>query len=132
MLELAGDSHLIKFIPWAETTELAQYLQGARGYIFPSLEPFGIAAVEALAAGCPVIAYAEGGSRDFVKSGQNGLLFQPQTAAALTKTLQKFQALEFDRAKVSQSAQPFDTKAFQEGIKTLVAQFIKPHQKGRP
>lgn len=133
LLKLAEGSHLIKFIPWAQTVELAGYLQGARGYIFPSLEPFGIAAVEALAAGCPVIAYAEGGSRDFIQDGQNGLLFHEQTVDSLVRALHKFDTLSFDRAEVSQSAAKFSQSAFRKGIKQQVSQYLQsPHQQQDP
>lgn len=121
----ASTDGLIRFLPWTPTDQLAKYLQGARAYLFPSLEPFGIAAVEALAAGCPVIAYAEGGSRDFIKNGKNGLLFDAQTPESLAAAIQKFQQLSFDRQKVSASALGFSTKHFDESITALVNQFRK-------
>ncbi|MDO4507943.1 MAG: glycosyltransferase [Candidatus Saccharibacteria bacterium] len=69
LVELAKGSDLVEFIPLLKKEELADYLARARGYLFPSLEPFGIAPVEALAAGCPVIAFGEGGARDYVVDG---------------------------------------------------------------
>ncbi len=120
LLRLAGQSDLITFIPWLQADELAQYLQGAQAYLFPSLEPFGIAAVEALAAGCPVIAYAEGSSRDFIKNGENGLLFSAQTAASLAQALRDFPKHHFSPQKISQSAQKFDVHEFQHKIQHLV------------
>ncbi len=122
LLELAGEAKNIRFLPWANTSELAQYLQNAKGYIFPSLEPFGIAAVEALAAGCPVLALAEGGSRDFVHPGENGLLFAEQTSESLAKALQKFEKMSFDRTKVAQTAKKFSTQHFDQEICALIAQ----------
>lgn len=121
LVKLAQNAAEISFVPWVESGELAQLLQQAKGYIFPSLEPFGIAAVEALAAGCPVIAYHDGGSRDFIQEGQNGVLFDQQTVASLEQALQKFQPEQFDRSKVSQSAQKFAAGKFRKGIKKLIA-----------
>lgn len=120
LVRLAGDSPLIKFIPWVDSAELAQYLQKSTAYIFPSTEPFGIAPVEALAAGCPVIAYADGGSRDIIVPGKNGLLFTEQTVASLVKALKSFNAEKFDSATVSQSAEKFATDQFVRGITKLV------------
>lgn len=121
LVKLAADSPYIKFIPWIDASELSAYLEYASGYIFPSLEPFGIAAVEALAAGCPVIAYAEGGSRDFVLPGKNGLLFSEQTAESLVGALQEFESQKFDRDVIKQSALDFKPQRFQKQIKALVA-----------
>ncbi len=120
LVKLAAASPYIHFLPWASQSELAQYLQNAKAYLFPSLEPFGIAAVEALAAGCPVIAYREGGSQDFIKDGENGLLFSEQSVASLTRALRQFEHLSFDRRAVSRSAEQFSAEHFQRGIKKLI------------
>ncbi len=121
LVHLAAGSPLIRFLPWLSAPDLAALLRYAKGYIFPSLEPFGIAAVEALAAGCPVIAYREGGSQDFVKDGVNGILFSEQTTASLAKALRRFDRTAFDPQLVARSAEPFSTKHFRQKIETLVA-----------
>lgn len=124
LTKLADGSPYIQFLPWVSTEDLAIYLQNAKGYIFPSLEPFGIAAVEALSAGCPVIAYAEGGSRDFIEPPQNGILFQHQEVEDLAKALKEFEKISFDRAKVIASAQRFDMVEFRHKIKQAVAEIV--------
>ncbi len=126
LLKLTHDNSSVKFLPWAKTWELARYLQGAKGYIFPSLEPFGIAAVEALAAGCPVIAYREGGSQDFIKNGKNGLLFDHQTVDSLAEALRKFQYLDFDRQTIIKSAADFSVSRFRQGITSAVQVLLQP------
>lgn len=120
LVHLANSSPLIKFIPWVKADQLAQYLQSASAYIFPSLEPFGIAPVEALAAGCPVIAYAEGGSRDIVTPGKNGLLFPKQNVGSLVKAMQKFEQVKFSPAVAIQSATKFSTDNFTQGITKII------------
>ncbi len=123
LVKLAKNSSLIAFIPWLETSELAAYLQNARAYLFPSLEPFGIAAVEALAAGCPVIAYAEGGSRDFIHEtgpGKNGLLFPEQTVESLAKAIRSVNPANFDPKAIQKSAKNFSPDVFQDKITALV------------
>ena len=65
---------------------LRAILHEAELFVLPSLhEPFGIAALEAWAAGVPVIASAVGGLRDFIVHERNGLLFAPGDAAALVE-----------------------------------------------
>ena len=114
--KLAKKSRLIKFVPLVSQDELIGYLKSAKGYIFPSLEPFGIAPVEALAAGCPVIAYGSGGALDYVIDGENGVLFGKQSVSSLRQALKHFESLSFDEKKVQASALPFSETRFREKI----------------
>ena len=121
----ARDTSHVEFLPWLTSDQLAERLQAARAFIFPSLEPFGIAPVEALAAGCPVIAFADGGSRDFVHLGENGLFFREQTVDSLVTALQDFPGHHFNRQKIAASAAPFDVSKFREGITAFIDQALK-------
>ena len=121
----AGESGLIKFLPLVEKSDLAELLAGAKGYLFPSKEPFGIAPVEALVTGCPVIAFQEGGAKDYVKDGKNGLLFEKQTVKSLFEAMEQFERMKFDRKEVSKSAEQFDVKRFDKEIKEFVDEKTK-------
>ncbi len=125
LVKLAGGSKFIKFLPLMKKEKLAKYLVGAKGYLFPSLEPFGIAPVEALAAGCPVIAYGVGGARDYVKDGINGMLFKPQSAEALAKTILKFEKKKFDREKVASSVDDYSEARFDKEMRTFVKKYAR-------
>lgn len=122
LVRAANGVRSVRFLPLMGAGELAQYLQGARGHIFPSLEPFGIAPVEALAAGCPVIAYGEGGALDYVKDGENGVLFPRQTVASLREALERFEGMKFDRVKVAQSAEGFSEARFEKEMREVIAE----------
>lgn len=118
----SADGHIF-FLPAAKQSQLKQYLRNADAFIFPSLEPFGIAPVEALSAGVPVIAYAEGGARDYIKDGKNGLLFQKQTVSSLASALEKFQNLpssSFSPRQISQSAAYYSETRFQTEIEEFI------------
>lgn len=119
-------SDLIEFLPTMERDELAKYVGKAKGYLFPSMEPFGIAPVEALAAGCPVIAFGEGGAKDYVVDGKNGVLFEKQTSKSLAEAIAKFEKMKFDTWKVSESADKFDEKRFD----AEVLDFVKKEKNG--
>lgn len=122
--DLADGSFLIKFVPWLSTERLTEYLCTAEGYIFPSIEPFGIAPVEALAAGCPVVAYGRGGSRDFVEAGKNGIFFGEQTVESLVSALEDFEQYDFDEQIVSATAQKFSPERFRGEIVDLILECI--------
>lgn len=120
LVKLAGDSEYVHFFPLMSKDELAFYLGQAKGYVFPSLEPFGIAPVEALSAGCPVIAYGEGGALDYVIDGENGILFKKQTAKSLSDAILQFEKMKFDRKKIVESADKFAVKRFDKEIKAFI------------
>ena len=67
-----------------DSIELLKALKTAYCFILPSRhEPFGIAALEALDAGLPLIASAVGGLRDFLFDGENALLFEDNNVDSL-------------------------------------------------
>lgn len=120
LVKLAGGSKLIRFLPFMDTAGLAKELAKAEAFIFPSMEPFGIAPVEALAAGCPVIAYGKGGARDYVIDGKNGLLFERQTVDSLAAALEKFERMKLKQDAIAKSAQNFDVENFKRKLQKLI------------
>lgn len=125
LVRLASGSDLVKFLPLMKKAELCSYLAKAKGYLFPSLEPFGIAPVEALAAGCPVIAYGKGGALDYVVDGKNGVLFDKQTVGSLVDAILRFEKMKFKRDEVAKSAVKFDLERFDKEIKAFVDEKTK-------
>ena len=105
--------------------EIAQYFRCAKGFIFPSLEPFGIVPVEALACGLPILAYAHGGSTDIVEEGVNGLFFKKQTVDSLANGIQRFNVAQFDRKKVAKTAERFNENEFDQRIKQVIKKNIE-------
>lgn len=120
LVKMAGGSELIRFLPLMKKDELAEYLRLAKGYLFPSLEPFGIAPVEALSAGCPVIAYGEGGARNYVYDGKNGLLFDRQTVSSLVSAMIRFEKMKFNRADILKTAKGFSVERFNRELVKFV------------
>lgn len=119
LVELAKGSDLICFKNKMTTEELSAEVAKARGFIFPSMEPFGIAPVEALAAGCPAITYAEGGAKDFIND-KNGVTFAKQTPESLIAALDEFENKKFDEKTVRESAQPFSEEEFRKKLQTII------------
>ena len=94
--------------------ELKTHLEEADAYIFPSLEPFGIAPIEAMALGLPVVAYGEGGALDYVKPGVSGALFEKQTLAEVIKD---FNPNKFSKTDIRNSVKKFDKSVFVEKMR---------------
>jgi len=104
--------------------EVVGLLRSCRAFLFPGIEDFGIAPVEAQAAGRPVIAFAQGGALETVVDGVTGLFFHAQTASALADAILAFEAREFDPAACRRNAERFDASVFRERIRTVVASAI--------
>ncbi len=62
-------------------------LRSATAFVFAAVEDFGIAPVEALAAGTPVIALARGGALDYLRHGDNAWLFGAATPESLAQAV---------------------------------------------
>jgi len=117
LVELAGDAKNIEFIPRiSDPLELSKIVAEAKGFVFPSLEPFGIAPIEALATGTPVLAFNQGGAQDYIKDGENGIFFDKQSSSAILKAVEKFEKTSFDAKKVSESAKKFSKENFKKNF----------------
>lgn len=119
--KLAGPT--VQFIGRAPDAELVKLAHDSKAFIFPGEEDFGIAPVEALAAGLPVIAYGSGGALDYVEHGKTGLLFKEQSVSSLKEQLEAAGDYAFDAAEISSSTDRFSPKEF----RAQFLSFIKSH-----
>src|SRR5690606_298687 len=92
--------------------ELASLLARARGLVMPMVEDFGIIAVEAQAAGTPVIAYAAGGALETVIDGDTGVLFHEQSVTSLNAAVDRLERMSFDVGVLRRNAVRFDARSF--------------------
>lgn len=104
----------------ASDEQLTKALNGAKGFIFPSEEDFGIVAIEALAAGAPVIAFDRGGSRDIVDA-DCGVLFDEQTTESVVSAISKAREKTFLPATCRRKAKRFEKSLFINKIKKIVS-----------
>lgn len=124
----AGARHNITFMSGLSTEELAEVYAGCRAFICPQHEDYGIAPLEANAAGRPVIAFGKGGVlATQIPVGQDAsqataLFFADQTVASLTEAIDRFERLEqeFDAHFIRRHAEEFDEALFIEKIQQLV------------
>ena len=80
----------VEFLGRRPHDEVASLVRGCEVFALPSIaEPFGIAALEALACGRPVVASAVGGLPEFIEDGRNGLLVAPGDPEALACALRR-------------------------------------------
>ncbi|MCL2869312.1 glycosyltransferase [Candidatus Saccharibacteria bacterium] len=132
LVALARGHGNIEFLPaYNGSTAIAKHLSAAAGFIFPSLEPFGIVPVEALSTGTPVIAYGKGGALDYIQAGKNGILFDSQTVDSLTRALQKSRKIKFDYKAIAATARPFATTEFKHHLVDYLMGYLKNYDQKR-
>lgn len=115
---LAGPT--VEFLGAVDDEEVAGLFQRCAALIFPGVEDFGIAPLEAQAAGRPVIAYAAGGALDTVVEGVTGTFFHQPTPQSLEETVAGFDPDGYDPEQVRAHALRFSRTRFQEEIRRYV------------
>lgn len=102
----------VHFLGRQSRTVVRDLLRRCAAFLFPGLEDFGIAPVEAMACGRPVVAFAGGGALDTVLPGTTGALFPAQTVDALAAVLDTFNARDYSPAACRAQAERFSRAAF--------------------
>jgi len=124
---LAGKS--VTFLGKVGDEELEREFASHHALLFPGLDDFGITAVEAMAAGTPVIAYRAGGALDYVKPGTTGEFFDKQTATSLAQTLRTFNGNQYSPAAIQAYAQRFSVETFHTSMKNLLSKALGKYYK---
>lgn len=119
--KLAGRS--TTFLTNVNDKDIVDHFQSAIGFIMPNMDDFGIVAVEAMAAGTPVIAYNKGGAVDYVVPGKTGLLFAKQTVKQLTEALETAMTKSFNYGEIRAAAEQFSVAEFHKNMQ----HYIKAH-----
>ena len=108
---------------------LPDLMARCKAFLFPGGEDFGIAPLEAMAAGRPVIAYAYGGALDTVIEGVSGTLFRQQTVESLIDALQRFDADLYDPLVIRRHAEQFDVAVFRQKMADYIAGACEEHKR---
>lgn len=111
----------ITFKGFVSEKELVGYYQEARALIFPQEEDFGITAVEAQAAGTPVIAYKKGGALDTVTDGKTGVFFDNQKVNCVCEAVKRFDKMRFISKDLVKNAQRFEKNNFKKQFSDLIS-----------
>jgi glycosyltransferase involved in cell wall biosynthesis len=90
--------------------------------VFAAEEDFGIAPVEAQAAGTPVIAYGKGGAQESVIDGVTGVLFGSQTPEAIVDAVERADGIRFSPAALKSNADRFSEEQFRWEIAKWVGE----------
>ena len=114
----------ITFLGYQTDDSVAEFMSRARGFVCAAEEDFGIAIVEAQAAGCPVIVYGRGGALETVIDGVTGIFFPEQTTESLVEAIVQFERrhTSFCTEDLVKQARLFDEDCF----KRQFVEFVQP------
>jgi glycosyltransferase involved in cell wall biosynthesis len=110
----------VSFLGRVPDADLPRLLARCRAFVFPGEEDFGIAPLEAMASGRPVVALERGGALETVVDGVTGVFFGAPTPDSLLLALQRCMALQFDPAAIRAHALKFDTSVFMERLDAFI------------
>ena len=105
---------------------LRDLYRGARLLLQPGVEDFGIAAVEALACGTPVVAAGRGGILDVVEDGRHGLLYPDWGGPAdLAEAIDKALRIDFNSLDLRSRAESFAVGRFAARLQSLLSSRLR-------
>ena len=121
VVEQAG-GHWVELLGRQPDAVVRDHLQRCKAFVFAADEDFGIAPVEAQAAGAPVIAYGRGGASETVIANRTGLFFDEQRVERLVETVERFEAIagRFHPEQIRLTTHRFSRQRFQRQLAALV------------
>ncbi len=117
----------VDFVAGCAPGELRDLYRSCAMYLQPGEEDFGIAAVEALACGAPVVALGRGGVRDIVNDGENGVLYGlsgDDGPEGLAAAVGRAADARFDYTRLRGSAMPFHPERFAERFQAALRDLL--------
>ena len=113
----------VRFLGKVGGERLRDLYRGAQLFLQPGVEDFGIASVEALACGTPVVAAARGGILDVVEDGRHGVLYPDwEGPSALAEAIDKARGIGFNALNLRDRAESFSVARFSDRIRSLLSQ----------
>lgn len=124
---LAGST--VEFLGSVSDEVMTSMYQGAKAFLFASVdEEFGIAPVEAMGYGLPVIAYRSGGVPEIVEDNKNGYLFDELTSLSLTAKINQMESLSAKSYReIASTARKTSEKFSEEVFKVNILTFVESH-----
>ncbi|MEW5991539.1 MAG: glycosyltransferase [Chloroflexota bacterium] len=116
---LAGPT--VRFTGRLDRGALVDLFGRCHAYLVPGEEDFGMAPVEAMGAGVPVVALRAGGALETVVDGATGVLFDAPTVDALVAGIERADSMSFDRHAIRANAERFGVDVFRRRFVELLA-----------
>lgn len=127
--KLAGKSKDILFLGYISDEELKAVYTNATAFIFPGIEDFGLVPIEAMACGCPVLAFNYGGLKETVQDGKTGFFFS--NVEELSYLLRDFKKDFFKEKTLKSRAKEFSEEKFLKEFSSFTSKKYEEFRKKR-
>lgn len=116
----------ITFLGWKSDEELASLYSESRAFIFASLDDFGMAPVEAMQFGVPVIALREGGALETLEEGKAGEFFAASVPEVIADGVRRFSEQEekYNREYIISQGKSFSKERFKKELLEVLREFF--------
>lgn len=112
----------IQILGWKSDEETAEYFRNCAAFIFPGEDDFGIAPVEAMSFGKPVLALARGGAKETVLAGITGEFFEEPAVEILADGVRRLRQnlTNFNPAVIRKWAERYSVERFRREIMEFI------------
>jgi len=112
----------VKILGWLPDEKIKEYYAGARAFIFSGVDDFGIAPVEAMAYGVPVLAMRKGGARETVIEGKTGEFFDAAIPEVIVDGVRRLMENEknYDKEFIKARSREFSKKKFIDEFRKFI------------
>ena len=114
----------VRFLGSVAAERLRELYRGARAFLHPGEEDFGIVMAEAQACGTPVIALRAGGAPDIVEDGVTGFLAERQETEEIRRAVERAASTELDPGVIRARAEQFSSERFRREIGAAVEDLV--------
>lgn len=117
---IAGGSEYIEFRGRVDEQEKWRLVAAARGFLFCSVEDFGIAPVESLGCGTPVVGLRAGGLTETIQDGKTGILYAEPTVEDLDEAMSRCMKHSWQARTLRRAAQAYSPEIFRQRVVAVV------------
>lgn len=110
----------VTFLGRVSDEQLRDEFSGARGFVYPQLEDFGIMPLEAAACGTATLGLGQGGSLETIVPGQTGELMNELSTAEIQKFLTSWDETKYSQEQLINHAKSFDKAIFQQKVQDFI------------
>lgn len=123
----------IKFLGWQPDEVIDKYYKNCIAFIFPGEDDFGIAPVEAMGYGKPVLAYRKGGATETIIEGKTGEFFDDLSPEVLADGIRrlKLNYNNYHPVVVRRQAEKFSPENFEREIKKFVIEKVEENKENK-
>ncbi len=117
----------VRFLGWQPDEVVRRYYQNCLAFIFPGEDDFGIAPVEAMGFGKPVLAFRRGGASETVVEGITGEFFDDPAPESLADGVRRllWGYQKYDPLTIRKRAEKFSAEKFERSIKEFVIKALE-------